>query len=115
MQDVLENRGNMTSVPQRSGLMATIFREYWNHFGLLFSVIAPEFAPLSEVLLSGKFVGLFFANHLQITLQQAPIWAIAAMVTVYTLTNAVFAPIWALLTTHLYMERAGTQQNAASH
>ena len=76
---------------------------------LLFSAAAPEFVLLREVLLSGKFVGLFFGNHVQITLQQVPIWAIAAMVTVYTLTNAVLAPIWALLTTHLYMERAGTQ------
>ena len=73
---------------------------------LLFSVIAPEFAPLSEVLLSGKFVSLFFGGHVQVTLQHAPAWAIAAMLVVSILIDAILAPIWALLTTHLYIERA---------
>lgn len=81
---------------------------------LLFSVAAPEFAPLREVLQSGKFFGLFFGGKVGITLESAPVWAIGTMVAVNTLIHAILAPIWALLTTHLYMERAGTEQNAIS-
>ena len=82
---------------------------------LLFSVIVPEFVPLREILLSEKFFDLFFGTHVQITLQHTPVWAIAVMVVVDLLIDAIFAPIWALLTTHLYIKRAGIQQNAVSH
>lgn len=75
---------------------------------LLFSVAAPEFAPLREVLQSGKFFSLFFGGYVRITLARAPIWAVGVMVVVNTLIHATLAPIWATLTTHLYMERAGT-------
>ncbi len=75
---------------------------------LLLSVSAPEFVPLREVLLSGKFFSIFLGGHVQITLQDGPTWAIVVMLVVSILIDAVFAPVWALLTTHLYMERAGT-------
>ena len=81
---------------------------------LLFSVVVPEFAPLREILLSEKFFHLFFGTQAQITLQHTPVWAIAVMVVVNILIDAIFAPIWALLTTHLYIERARTEQNAVS-
>ena len=81
---------------------------------LLFSVVAPEFVPLREILLSEKFFDLFFGVQVQITLQHTPVWAIAVMVVVNILIDAILAPIWALLTTHLYMERTGTEQNAIS-
>ena len=76
---------------------------------LVFSVIAPEFAPLREVLQSSKFFGLFVGGMIKITLDSVPVWAIGTMVTINTLIHAILAPIWALLTTHLYMERAGTE------
>lgn len=82
---------------------------------LLFSVISLEFAPLREVLQSGKFLGLFFGGTVEITLESVPIWAIGTMVVLNTLIHAILAPLWALLTTHLYMERAGTQQHAILH
>lgn len=82
---------------------------------LLFSIFSAEFAPLREVLQSGKFFIIFFGGWVSLTLDDAPIWAICGMVTVTTLINAVLAPIWALLTTHLYIERAGIEQNAVSH
>ena len=75
---------------------------------LLFSVVAAEFVPLREILLSETFFDLFFGVQVQITLQHTPVWAIAVMVVVNILIDAILAPIWALLTTHLYMERAGT-------
>lgn len=77
---------------------------------LMFSVVSPEFVPLREVLQSGKFFSLFFGGYVKITLESAPIWAIAVVVAVTTLVHAVLAPIWALLTTHLYIERAETRQ-----
>ena len=82
---------------------------------LLFSIFSAEFAPLREVLQSGKFFSIFFGVQVSLILDHTPIWAICGMVTVTTLIHAVLAPIWALLTTHLYMERAGIQQNAVSH
>ena len=82
---------------------------------LLFSTFSAEFAPLREVLHSGKFFSIFFGGQVSLILDDAPIWAICGMVTVTTLINAALAPIWALLTTHLYIERAGIQQNAVSH
>jgi len=75
---------------------------------LLFSVAAPEFAPMREVLQSGKFFSLLFGGYAKITLADAPIWAIGVMVVVNTLIHATLAPIWAILTTHLYLERTGT-------
>ena len=77
---------------------------------LLFSVVSPTFAPLREILQSGKFFSIFFGGYIKITLQSAPVWAIGAMVAINTLIHAVLAPIWAILTTHLYMERAGVPE-----
>ena len=81
---------------------------------LLFSVAAPEFAPLREVLQSGRFFGIFFGGYVKITLQSAPVWAIGVIVVVNTLIDAVFAPLWAILTTHLYMEQAGVSEQPVS-
>ena len=82
---------------------------------LLLSVVAPEFVPLREILLSETFFHLFFGTQVEITLQHTPVWAIAVMVVVNELIDAVLAPIWALLTTHLYIKQTGIQQNAISH
>ena len=41
MQDASENTDNTISVPQQSGLMSTIFREYRNQFGLFWRVMLP--------------------------------------------------------------------------
>ena len=81
---------------------------------LLFSVVSSEFAPLREVLQSGKFFGLFFGGNVAITLPSAPIWAIGTMIAINTLINAVFAPIWAIVTTHLYIKRAGVREQHVS-
>ena len=73
---------------------------------LLFSLTVPEFAPLREVLLSVKFLTLFVGGYARISFENAPsFWTVGVMVLVNTLVNAVVAPVWAILTTHLYMER----------
>lgn len=81
---------------------------------LLFSVVSPTFAQLREILQSGKFFSLFFGGYVKITLQSAPVWAIGVMITVNTLIHAVLAPIWAILTTHLYMERVDISEQQMS-
>ena len=73
---------------------------------LLFSLTIPEFAPLREVLLSVKFLTLFVGGYARISFESMPsFWAVGVMSLVNTLVNAVVAPVWAILTTHLYMER----------
>ena len=73
---------------------------------LLFSLTVPEFAPLREVLLSVKFLTLFVGGYARISFESAPnFWTVGIIVLVNTLVNAVVAPVWAILTTHLYMER----------
>ena len=75
---------------------------------LLFSLTVPEFAPLREVLLSAESLTLFFGGYARISFESAPnFWTAGIMALVNTLVHAVVAPIWAILTTHLYMERTG--------
>ena len=82
----------------------------------LLSFAAPEFIPMREALLSGRFISLLFLGYAEITLENAPpFWTVGAIFGVYTLICAAFAPVWASLTTQLYTERAGgdTQQVSA--
>ena len=75
---------------------------------MVFSLTVPEFAPLREVLLSAKFFTLFFGGYARISFENAPnFWTIGVIVMVNTLVHAFLAPIWAILTTHLYLERIG--------
>ena len=81
---------------------------------LLFSLIVPEFAPLREVLLSVKFLTLFVGGYARISFESAPnFWSVGIIVLINILINAMIAPVWAILTTHLYMERTaiGSQES----
>ena len=72
----------------------------------LLSFAAPEFIPMREALLPGRFISLLFFGYAKITLENAPtLWTIGVLSGVYTLVCAAFAPVWAILTTHLYTER----------
>ena len=73
----------------------------------LLSFAAPEFIPMREALLPGRFISLLFFGYAKMTLENAPtFWTVGVIFGVYTLICAVFAPVWASLTTQLYMERA---------
>ena len=77
---------------------------------LVFSLTLPKFAPLREVLLSVKFLTLFVGGYARISFENAPnFWTVGIMVLMNILVNAVIAPVWAILTTHLYMERTATR------
>ena len=73
---------------------------------LVFSLTVPEFAPIQKVLLSPEFFTLFFGGYAKISFKIAPnFWTVSVMVMVNTLVHAVLAPVWAIVTTHLYLER----------
>ena len=77
---------------------------------LVFSLTVPEFAPLREVLLSAKFLTLFCGGYARISFAEVPnFWTVGVMAMVNTLIHAIVAPVWAILTTYLYLERTGVQ------
>ena len=83
----------------------------------LLSFAAPEFIPIREALLPGRFISLLFFGYAKITLENVPtLWTIGVLSGVYTLVSAAFTPVWASLTTHLYTERVDehAQQVSAS-
>ena len=73
---------------------------------LIFSFTVPEFRPIRDILLSAKGFTLFIGGHIRISFADAPsFWTVGVMATVNTLVDAIVAPVWAILTTHLYLER----------
>lgn len=83
---------------------------------LLLSFAIPEFEMVRETLLSARFFTLLWGSFPEIILDSPPsFWVLVALGIATTLIHAILAPIWALLTTHLYMERAGIQQDTVSH
>ena len=77
---------------------------------LLLSFAIPEFEMVREALLSAAFLTLLWGSFPEVVLESIPsFWVLAALGIATTLIHAILTPIWALLTTHLYMERAGTQ------
>ena len=75
---------------------------------LVFSMTVPEFAPIQKVLLSPEFFTLFLGGYARISLEIAPsFWAVGVIIMVNSLVHAVLAPVWAIVTTHLYLEQTG--------
>lgn len=81
--------------------------------GMLLSGTAPEFEHLGEELASEKFLTLFVGGYAGVTLgDSVSLWAVFLMEAVKVLINAFLLPIWAILTTHLYLQRADTIKEA---
>ena len=89
---------------------------------ILLSIANSEFIPIREALLSERFLMIFFGMDVKFTfnggglafgdvaatLDGAPSFgAIGVLLVVKTLLCAAFEPVWALLTTHLYLQRTG--------
>ncbi len=89
---------------------------------ILLSTVEPEFVPIRESLLSGRFFHLFFGidawinynsvkinfGNIKMALWGTPsFWTIGVILVIKTLIHAFFTPIWAILTTHLYLEQTG--------
>ncbi len=83
---------------------------------VLLSFGVPELVPMREVLQQPmNLLSLFLFGHGEITLTTAPsFWTIGAIVSVHTLMQAILTPIWAILTTYLYVQRTGENEQQAS-
>ncbi len=80
---------------------------------LVFSVFIPDLAPVREALFSLKFFTLFIGTDIQVVLPQvlgAP--ATVAILIVKGLIATFLVPIWAILTTLLYLARVDTTREA---
>ena len=75
---------------------------------LTFSLTVPAFDPIRRVLLSPEFFTLFLGGYARISFESAPgLWTVGVIIMMNTLVHAALAPVWAILTTHLYLERTG--------
>ena len=75
---------------------------------VILSFAVPELIPMREVLHPAKLVTFLVGGYGRITLESAPnFWTVGVIVSIHTLIHAILAPVWASLTTQLYMERAG--------
>ena len=82
---------------------------------VLLSFAVPELIPMRELLQPAKLVSLLVGGYGKITLGGTPnFWIIAVIVSGHTLIHAILAPIWASLTTQLYMERTDEQEQQVS-
>ena len=92
---------------------------------LLLSIAEPEFVLIREALLSGQFFDLFWGIDAQFTFNGekivfgnvvAPLagipsfWSISVILVIKTFLYAIIAPVWAILTTYLYLERTGESE-----
>lgn len=95
---------------------------------LVLSIAEPEFVPIREALLSEQSFALFLGIDVQFTFNGqeivlgnvvAPLagtpsfWAIGVIVVIKTFLYAALAPVWAILTTYLYLERTGELEPAS--
>ncbi len=86
------------------------------------SIVEPEFTPIRNELLSEKLIGIFLGidawvqysnvklgiGDINMALLGAPgFWAIGIILVIKTLIYAFLTPLWAILTTHLYLEQTG--------
>lgn len=79
---------------------------------LVFSIFIPDLAPVREALLPLQFLTLFIGFNVQVELPK--LLGDPAMVTILIVRDLIttaIIPIWAIVTTHLYLERADEHSN----
>ena len=77
---------------------------------LVFSIFIPDLAQIRAALFPLKFLILFIGGDIEVVLPQmlgTPVTI--AILVVKGLVVTFFVPIWAILTTHLYLERSGVK------
>ena len=89
---------------------------------ILLSILEPEFTLIRNELLSEKLIGIFLGidawlqysdvkldiGDINITLSGTPqFWVIGIILVVKTIVYTFLTPLWAILTTHLYLEQTG--------
>ena len=78
-----------------------------------FSMFISDLAPVREALPPLKFLSLFIGGNIEIVLPQ--LLSVPATVAIFIAKGLIatfFVPIWAILTTQLYLERIDVQTNA---
>jgi len=80
---------------------------------LIFSMFVPDLAPVRDALPPLKFLSLFIGGDIEIVLPELlSIPATVAILIVKGLIATFWVPIWAILTTLLYLERVSVESNA---
>lgn len=80
---------------------------------LVFSIFIPEFAPVRDALSPLVFLTLFIGGDIAVVLPELlSVPATVAILIVKGLIATFLVPIWAILTTHLYLERADAVKEA---
>lgn len=80
---------------------------------LVFSIFVPELAQARDALSPLKFLSLFTGGNIDIVLPHLPnIPTTVAIFIVKALIAIFLVPIWAILTTHLYLERTHAEITA---
>ena len=80
---------------------------------LVFSVFVPELAQVRDALSPLKFLSLFIGGDIEVVLPALlSVPATVAILIVKGLIAAFFVPIWAILTTLLYLEQIDVKSNA---
>ncbi len=78
---------------------------------LVFSLFIPDLAQIREALSPLMFLTLFIGGNIEVVLPELLSFPdTVAIFTVEALIATFIIPIWAILTTHLYLERADRQQ-----
>ena len=80
---------------------------------LVFSVFVPDLAQVRDALPPLKFLSLFIGGGIEVVLPELlNVPATVAILSVKGLIATFFVPIWAILTTLLYLERVNMEPNA---
>ena len=80
---------------------------------LVFSLFVPELAQVREALPPLKFLSLFIGGDIEVVLPELlSVPATVAILIVKGLIVTFFVPIWAILTTLLYLEQVDVKPNA---
>ena len=122
-------KGNWTKLLGRYLLLAWISCFFSNlimaFIYLLLSSAVPELLPMREEILSTRFFTLLFGipislsynnftvsvGEISMNLPNVPsFWVIVVLDFVYAFILAIVAPLWAILTTHLYLEQTGRKE-----
>ncbi|MXY99550.1 hypothetical protein F4Y93_02475 [Candidatus Poribacteria bacterium] len=97
-----------------TGWFASIITSVLLGTGLLaFSIFISEFAPVRDALSPLTFLTLFIGGDIEVVLPELlSVPTTAAVLIVKGLIATFLVPIWAILTTHLYFQRADATKEA---
>ena len=93
---------------------------------ILLSLVVPDYVPIRDLVLSENFLFILIGIDLKVQFNNVnfsfgnvdtalsgipPYWSIGVILIIKIFISALITPIWAILTTHLYMEQTGDEFN----